>query len=207
MNLYLSRVKLDITRRATQIALASPNKIHGAVEEAFDQKQKRNLWRLDRLKGSEYLIILSSDRPDLSVISKQFGFSGDTGETKDYEPLLRRITKGSRWHFRLVSNPTHSIKTKNGRGKVVAHVSPKWQIAWLEQKSRKNGFVFSDVKVVGSKWLIFNKRNRGQKIKIKEVTFEGELTVENEEKFKNALINGIGREKAYGMGLLTVVQI
>ena len=50
--MYLSRVGLDVSRRKTQIALVSPNKIHGAVEEAFARKQDRNLWRIDRLGGT-----------------------------------------------------------------------------------------------------------------------------------------------------------
>ena len=53
--MYLSRVGLDVSRRKTQIALVSPNKIHGAVEEAFARKQDRNLWRIDRLGGHTYL--------------------------------------------------------------------------------------------------------------------------------------------------------
>ena len=39
--MYISRVPLDVSRRKTQIALVSPNKIHGAVEEAFSEKQDR----------------------------------------------------------------------------------------------------------------------------------------------------------------------
>lgn len=38
------------------------------------------------------------------------------------------------------------------------------------------------------------------------VTFEGLLEVTDEELFKNMLINGIGRGKAYGMGLMTVMR-
>jgi len=37
------------------------------------------------------------------------------------------------------------------------------------------------------------------------VTYEGILTVTDKERFRKTLIEGIGREKAYGMGLLTVV--
>ena len=39
--MYLSRIPLDIRKRKTQIALVSPNKIHGAVEDACLEKQKR----------------------------------------------------------------------------------------------------------------------------------------------------------------------
>ena len=39
---------------------------------------------------------------------------------------------------------------------------------------------------------------------ILQAAFEGKLKVEDTTAFKDALVNGIGREKAYGMGLLTI---
>ena len=38
------------------------------------------------------------------------------------------------------------------------------------------------------------------------VTYEGMLTVTDAELFRQALTQGIGREKAYGMGLLTIMR-
>ena len=38
------------------------------------------------------------------------------------------------------------------------------------------------------------------------MAFEGRLKVEDADVFKDALVNGIGREKAYGMGLLTIAR-
>lgn len=38
------------------------------------------------------------------------------------------------------------------------------------------------------------------------VTYEGILQVTDAELFRKALTDGIGREKAYGMGMLTVVH-
>ena len=39
------------------------------------------------------------------------------------------------------------------------------------------------------------------------VSFEGVLKVEDAEIFRKTLISGIGREKAYGMGLMTVISV
>lgn len=206
--MYLSRIPLDIQRRKTQIALVSPNKIHGAVENAFLEKQNRNLWRIDTLKNQTYLMILSSCKPDLEKIAQQFGYPDHSGESKAYEGLLNQIQQGSTWRFRLVANPTHSIPNAEGRGKVVAHTSKKYQLEWLEKQSQKNGFALlpESTGVRSSNWKIFQKQNAKQKVHILEVAFEGKLRVENVESFKSALINGIGREKAYGMGMLTIAR-
>ena len=47
--MYLSRTELDPTRRSTMIALTSPQKFHGAVENSFSGERRRRLWRLDSL--------------------------------------------------------------------------------------------------------------------------------------------------------------
>ena len=51
------------------------------------------------------------------------------------------------------------------------------------------------------------KEQGKNKVSIKGVTYEGILKVCDEEKFKELLVAGIGRGKAYGMGLLTIVHI
>ena len=206
--MYLSRVRLDVSRRKTQIALVSPNKIHGAVEEAFVRKQERNLWRIDRLKDDMYLLIVSAEKPDLSKIAAQFGFDNDCGELREYDRLLNRIETGSNWHFRLTANPVHSIQGGKRRGKIVAHTSERYQLEWLENQAVKRGFRIppDGAYITESNWKIFSKGDSNQKVRILEVVFEGDLCVENADIFRNTLINGIGREKAYGMGMLTVVR-
>lgn len=206
--MYLSRVRLDVSRRKTQIALVSPNKIHGAVEEAFVRKQERNLWRIDRLKDDMYLLIVSAEKPDLSKIAVQFGFDNDCGELREYDRLLNRIETGSNWHFRLTANPVHSIQGGKRRGKIVAHTSERYQLEWLENQAVKRGFRIppDGAYITESNWKIFSKGDSNQKVRILEVVFEGDLCVENADIFRNTLINGIGREKAYGMGMLTVVR-
>lgn len=206
--MYLSRIPLDISNRKTQIALVSPNKFHGAIEEAFAVRQGRNLWRIDVWKNEMYLLILSPAKPDLGYIANQFGVPDHCGETKEYGALLNRIREGSVWQFRLVANPTHSIKMENGRGKVAAHTVEKYQVEWLENQSVKRGFsILPDtLRVMGMNWKIFNKRNINQKVRLLEVAYEGKLKVVDTETFKSTLINGIGREKAYGMGLMTIVE-
>lgn len=204
--MYLSRIPLDTSRRKTQIALSSPNKFHGAVEEAFQEREGRKLWRIDTLKGMTYLLMLSADEPNLSGIEEQFGYGGMRGEIKAYDGLLNRIQEGSTWHFRLVANPVHSIANGEGRGKVVAHTTERYQLEWLNNQAGKKGFciVPDSAKVMQSEWKVFRKGDSAQKVHILQAAFEGKLKVEDEEAFKEALMNGIGREKAYGMGLLTI---
>lgn len=206
--MYLTRVKLDILKRETQLALSASGRFHGAVEQAFEQKQNRNLWRIDKLRGEYYILILSEEVPNLKDFMEQFGDSKSSAETKEYEVLLNKITDHSVWRFRMVANPTHSVKTKSGRGKVMAHVTPEHQMEWLKTKAAANGFELVDDNclVLANEWKNFYKNTGGKdmRVRLMLVSFEGILRVTDVHAFRNALISGIGRGKAYGAGMLTI---
>ena len=132
--MYLSRIKLDTSRTETMRALASPSVFHGAIESA-DENRMRKLWRLDTLYGDQYLLILTEDRLNLESVAKQFGYDSSF-ESKLYDTLLECITNGNRWQFRLKANPTiQKFDEKKGRGKVLAHITPKHQGEWLKKQA------------------------------------------------------------------------
>lgn len=219
--MYLSRIELDTDRRETMIALSAPNRFHGAVEHSFPGDRARNLWRIDRLNDRTYLLLLSRDKPDLESAARQFGYG--IYETKNYDRLLERITDGSRWHFRLTANPTFSKSQGQGctekhvRGVVIGCGTPEYQAEWLRRRSEKCGFHVrkadeaygsDDFTITKSRYLTFRKgTDNGRTVKILSVTFEGELTVTETESFKAALCDGIGRGKAYGQGLMTIIRV
>lgn len=206
--MYLSRIKLNTHSRQTMIALSNPQKIHGAIENAFPGERQRRLWRLDTLYGETYLLILSEEKPDLTSVVAQFGHPGDTFETRSYAPLLDRITKDSRWQFRLTANPTYSEKQDGERGKVKRHVTVAHQEEWLLDRAEKHGFQLNpeEFRVTRTQNLAFHKKG-DTTVTLLSVTYDGILTVTDPEKFRETLVHGIGRGKAYGNGLLTVVRI
>ncbi len=211
--MYLTRIELDLKRQETMRALASPNRFHGAIEQAASDERTRKLWRLDSLREKQYLMILSEKEEDWKKVAEQFGAKGVRIETKNYDTLLNRVTSGSKWHFLLRANPTISQKTKDGnntRGKVMAHTTEEFQKKWLLKKAEKNGFSLTDETfcVTEKKWYHFYKGSgkNNYYVRLLAVTYEGVLTVTDVSLFQNALLKGIGREKAYGMGMLTIVS-
>ncbi|MCD8096438.1 MAG: type I-E CRISPR-associated protein Cas6/Cse3/CasE [Lachnospiraceae bacterium] len=210
--MYLTRVHLNEKRRGTMRALSCPAMIHGAVESAFPGERRRRLWRIDRMEDVWYLLVLSEDKPDMKNVVDQFGFPGEAPqwETRSYEPLLNRIQPQSNWHFRLTANPTRSSAAEagsGGRGKVHNHVTIEQQKKWLMDRAESHGFRLNedDFTITFREWNVFHKKgNRGPKVSILSVTYEGNLTVTDTEQFCDTLTEGIGRGKAYGMGMLTV---
>ncbi|MGM9928141.1 MAG: type I-E CRISPR-associated protein Cas6/Cse3/CasE, partial [Bacillus sp. (in: firmicutes)] len=84
------------------------------------------------------------------------------------------------------------------------------QKRWLKEQALKHGFLLDDNQftVVNSQWYHFKKGN-GKKnmVTLLGVTYEGILTVTDAECFSDMMCKGLGRGKAYGMGLLTVVKV
>lgn len=203
-------MKLDTTKRTTMRSLTNPSLIHGALESSFSGERQHPLWRLDSLNGATYMLILSHDQPDLTHAVAEFGFPEQSWESRDYSKLLQRIQQDTLWQFRLVANPTVSKVEHNSgkRGKVYAHTVPKYQKQWLREQGEKHGFQVTEdsFEVKGQQWLHFLKgKERGKALSLLSVTFEGVLRVTDSESFCETLCHGLGRGKAYGMGLMTVV--
>ena len=220
MHMYLSRIALNIHRKSTLAALASPQKLHAAVESSFPpgpETDGRNLWRIDKLDNDFYLLVLSNERPDFSHIVEQFGWPGaEQGwETKNYVQFVERIETGQRWQFRLRANPVHSVKPAGGlkapkptqRGKVYAHVTVQQQEQWLLERAEKYGFKLQEGSFRVVQREVRQFRRQRQPVTLGVATFEGILEVTDATLFRRALTGGIGRAKAYGCGLLTLAKV
>lgn len=207
--MYLSRAELDPTRRETMVALISPQKFHGAVENAFPGARRRRLWRLDQLGEKLYLLLLSEERPDLTTLCAQFG-TGAPPETRPYDPLLERVTAGSCWQFRLTANPTRSKKDSadhTARGTLKPCYLEVEQEEWLWAQAAKHGFAVSEGSfAVTRKQTYHFKKNGTRPVTLLAVTYEGILQVTDPEAFKALLCKGVGRGKAYGLGLMTIIH-
>ena len=211
--MFLSRIELDTGRQDTRRALSSPQVLHAAIENCFLTKngaKDRKLWRVDNLNNRLYVLVLSPEKPDFSLFVSQFCAADVTGEIKDYQPLLTRMRDGTRLRFRIRGNPVHSVaKEKGVRGKIYAHVTPTQQREWLAKKAPSCGFELPEnsFDVVETKLLRFSRGEKNRLVEIRTAVFEGELLVTDAALFVQTLTQGIGRAKAYGCGLMTVIFV
>jgi len=211
--MYLSQVELQPARRETMLAIARPQLLHGAIEQSFTGVRERRLWRLDFLNNRCMLLVLSRQKPDFTNVVAQFGETDRPAvwKTKDYDPLLERLENGQTWRFRLKANPVRSVSgdTDGGkRGKIMAHVTPAQQKQWLLSRAETLGVELraEAFDVVHTQWYRFDKGQK-QNVTLRTASFEGVLTVADAQRFRLALQTGIGRAKAYGCGLMTVMRV
>lgn len=208
--MYISRVKIDTEDRKKVRDLSRVVAIHNWVEKCFPEEfssesRTRKLWRIDQIKGHNYLLIVSENPPTKDRLEK-YGVLG-TAEVKSYDNFIENIEEGKSYAFRIVLNPVVSKMEdpdrKRGRVKPVPNDQ---QIQFLYDRSEKNGFTLNqeEFSVINRSEVIFNKSSQ-KSIRLSKATYEGRLTVINKGQFVETLTKGIGKKKAYGCGMMTVI--
>lgn len=215
--MYLSRVKIDYYNLKSIKELNHLGAYHSWVEDSFPEEREkpknertRKLWRVDELRGEYYLIVLSENKPDFEKLEK-YGVK-NTAESKSYERLLDSIKPGMRARFKIELNTVYSTAKnaeKGKRGRVVPVPHEKLGEFFFD-RTEKNGFSVNKNELaitnIGKKLFLRKKEEeKGARVNLVSATFEGILTVTEEERFRETLVSGIGRKKAYGFGLLTII--
>ena len=176
-------------------------------------ERKRNLWRIDHLNHQLYLMLLSPDKPDLSAAAAIIWYVG------------RRLPMGNKivYSFAGKNNSRQCLAfpfwwpipqkavcpNREERGKVHAHVSVPHQKNGCRPVRLTTVFVKRRgiLRLFTVNGIFSQNPSQETKVRLLAVTYEGVLTVTDTELFCKALTEGIGRGKAYGMGLLTVAKV
>lgn len=210
--MHLARIKLDLSKRDTLRALSNPSFFHSAIESSFCGERKRRLWRIDSVGDDFYVLVLSDEQGDFTEMLSRFG-EIDCVDYLDYARFLEKLRVNQVWRFRLVANPVHSVveketHSKGSRGKVKAHVTIEQQRNWLLGKQAEMGVELQEgaFDVVSRWWAKFRKKNNIHLVSLRMVAFEGTFRIVDVQKLRDALVQGIGRGKAYGCGLLTLAR-
>lgn len=191
--MYITQIELNLRNHQIFKKLRSLDDYHTYVESAFPAEQllsvrKRHLWRLD----GQSVLLVSEDEPDKEALGK-YG----NAIIKDYSTFINNVNTQRPYQFKLVANPLQmGIKDR----RIPCHGNSQ-RLEWLKKQGARYGFTVIQAKITGYK----ENRIRKHRFTVKSVTFEGILQVTDTKKFKQALVQGIGREKAYGCGLMTIM--
>ncbi|ARD41987.1 type I-E CRISPR-associated protein Cas6/Cse3/CasE [Actinomyces gaoshouyii] len=225
--MFLTKIELDPGRRLARKYLGSPQAMHAAVMKAATPLEStsiktrgRILWRVDRGAFGVTLYVASPTEPAMAQLIAEAAPAGADALTRDYEPFLFHLTAGQVWAFRLAANPSHAAPQGPGlRGKVYGHVTVAQQRQWLLNRAANHGFEplsasgddgDDSVTVVHRErpefWRNDPHANRRARVTINRTVYEGLLRVTDADKLRTTLVSGIGRSKAYGCGLMTLVR-
>lgn len=210
--MYISRVEVDVKNRKKIKNLSHVAAYHGWVEDSFPKEKKlenrtRKLWRVDTLNNKTYLILVSQEKPNFSCLEK-YGVEG-TAESKQYDTFLNSIKNGDRYRFRITLNPVISLSQGSGNKSLIKpHVTIEYQRKYLIDRSIKNGFELdeNEFSIVERGYENFYKSGQ-KKVRLVKATYEGILTVKSADLLKDVLTKGMGKKRAYGFGLMTVIPM
>lgn len=207
-----TKVDIDMRRRHTRWVLSNEERVHAVVMAAVNPKEgHRPLHRIDMTgDGRTVLYIVSDDEPNPYVLARELGPSHTTG----YEAFLARLDRGQEWRFRLKANPTTSPDSheKGVRGAHLPVLDMDGQLEWLERRARINGFHIPTGRLGQPETVILDSskttfHRKGHTVTLASMTVRGILAIDDTNKMRSALTHGIGRGKAYGFGLITLLPI
>lgn len=217
--MLLHRLHLDPRSREARRDLADPYQMHSTLCRAFAGPDVRVeagafLWRAEpeQRERAPQLLVQSRGPADWHRINVP-GWASRIDDPVDLEARLRPlIAIGRRFRFRLRANPSVSRD-----GKRVGLMDLSAQLGWILRKGAMHGFALDlrnthspdprpDV-LVSEEGMVRARQHDGNGIRVFAVRYDGELTVEDTERFASALQSGIGHGKAVGLGLLSVAPV
>jgi CRISPR system Cascade subunit CasE len=233
MSLYLSRIVLNPASPQTRSELARPYEVHRTLAHAFgDLAAARMLFRIDLDDpGRPTLLVQSRQRPDWD--SARAHLPHATAH-EVVEMSLRWLTEDRMFRFRLLVRPTKRLpsggamrddgKPKDGR-RVVLKTNEEL-FGWLGRQADTHGFRISDAAFDRVYWLDsrggvglassgVDKQGTVVPMSLRQssepllgaVRFDGCLVVTDAKKLREAVENGIGPQKAFGFGLLSLAPM
>lgn len=197
--MHLARLTLDLRNAAARRDLADAYDMHRSLVRAFvqdaEQAPPRFLWRLEpeSVWKEPVLLVQSLAEPDWSGFSAP-GYLKRPPEAKTVDTQAF-IETDRRYRFRLFANPTVTQQ-----GKRYGLRTEDEQNAWLERKGVNCGFEVETVLVTSSDVV----HARGDDICLQQACFEGVLHAIDAKALQNAVEQGIGPGKAFGLGLLSL---
>jgi CRISPR system Cascade subunit CasE len=212
---FLTKLSIDVRSRTFRRDYGNIHDMHRTVMSAFpnlpEEQPARQiqsvLWRLDTTHGGFVQYVQSRVQPDWTKLP--VGHLIRPAEVRPLKPVLEAVTAGRKLSFRLVANPT---KCDGKSRKRIPLKQPDLQVDWLIRQGERCGFVLPSVPggtpdaAPAPMPTLEGRKDSHTKITVEAVRFDGHLVVTNAEAFTEALINGIGRAKAYGCGLISLAS-
>lgn len=206
MTTWLVRILPDVRRRDVNNDLADPDRLHKRLmmlvpDELGEQARAQTgvLFRVEDIRNGLQLLVQSSMKPDLSRLPDGYGEIA----MRELDGLLARLRPGAPVHYRIAANPSKRLGRNAGpkEGKIEAlrgAAAEEWWVA----RAAANGLAVSTLSSQSQRDI----RAKGT-VRHAVVRFDGSATVTDPEAVRAAVLQGIGRGKTYGCGLLSLALV
>jgi CRISPR system Cascade subunit CasE len=208
----LTRIVVNPAHPRVQKDLRDINSMHQTVTrmgcpEDFGPSSRSAaglLYRVDHSTAGVTLLIQSRTVIDPAKVSHGYAHGG----TRDLEALLHRLEPGIRLRYKITANPTKSSKKAGSAARGVPRpLVGDEALMWWSRKAEEAGLDIETVNMIDTKKLTGSRSKDNHRIAITATTFEGTASVTSATSIGAAVLNGIGRGRAYGCGLLSVAPL
>ena len=200
--MYLWRIELDLSSPQIRSAMRDHQKLHRLITGFFNaSRQDAKLLFRYRTIGHKIVFYIYSSIPiNRNDLPKNVNITGG----KNVNNWLLKMKTGQTMNFDLLTMPfkkAYNDQIKNSRRKLLQQ--PEERLNWLNHKAEQNGFIILSVKEKPSMRIFCShSADRGGSLYLDTWQYTGTLQITDEIKFRSAVQNGIGPNKAYGLGML-----
>lgn len=201
--MYLSKIDLDIRAPSVRQGLRNCEDMHKNIQKCFGSARADAgvLYRLHRGGKGICVYLLSDSEPTAPV-------PGMIPEgCKDMTAYENALTEGRVFRFDLLCMP--SKKVADGQKKNSRRINlrtPVERAAWLERKAAAGGFEILPDTLCETEERVVTGRKGDSELIFHATQFTGVLRITDEEAFRRTWREGIGPEKAYGLGMLMLMR-
>ncbi|MBG0828220.1 type I-E CRISPR-associated protein Cas6/Cse3/CasE [Planomonospora sp. ID67723] len=203
MTAWLVRILPDLRRRDVNNDLADPDRLHKRMmmlmpDEMGERARAQTgvLFRVEDTRSGLQILVQSSMKPDLSRLPDGYGEIA----LRELNGLLSRLQPGVLVHYRIIANPSKRLGKNAGpkAGKIEALRGAAAEEWWVT-RAAANGLAVAAVSSQSQQDI----RAKGT-VRHAAVRFDGSATVTDSDTLRAAVLQGVGRGKTYGCGLLSL---
>ncbi|EAQ9982479.1 type I-E CRISPR-associated protein Cas6/Cse3/CasE [Salmonella enterica] len=210
--MYLSRITLHTAQLVPSQLLHLVERgeyvMHQWLWELFPGgKERQFLYRREELQGAFRFFVLSQERPAESAIFDV-----------QCRPFAPELSVGQILRFTLRANPTickagkrhdllmeakRQVKTQPDSRDIWTY-QQQAALEWLSRQGEQNGFSLREASVDAYRQQQIRREKSRQMIQFSSVDYAGVLVVKNPVLFLQRLVQGYGKSRAFGCGMMLI---
>ncbi|SFE68085.1 CRISPR system Cascade subunit CasE [Actinopolyspora alba] len=206
----LTQLRLNPRHPATGRELANVDGMHRRVMSLFPDSLGDNprseagvLHRVEHNHAAAVVLIQSTLTPDITRLPHGYANAAH----RELDPLLSGLESGTRIRYRIVANPTRVETTDDGR-KHRRQLSGDHALSWWHRRAEEAGLDLESAMLTREYQLVGDKPRHARRTHYHGAAqFDGTATVTHPETIFRAVLDGIGRAKSYGCGMLSLVPM
>lgn len=211
----LTQIKVNPRSRHAQRDLGDSHGMHQRVMRLLPdgagvedlRARTSTLHRLDRFPDGSIHLLVQSGLDTLAVDTLPEGYAITAPRTISLDPFHASLSVGERVRYAITVNPTKSISTpeRGARSKRITLTGYDDVHQWWARKAEAAGVELVGLPRIDPAIQPTGTR-QGQSVRHRAFRIEGVARVGQPDLLRAALVSGIGRGRAYGLGLMTVAR-